>query len=44
VWTWGGNGVGQLGDGTHTDRAAPTRNLAGHATIRVYVRPQAGCF
>lgn len=35
MWTWGGNGVGQLGDGAHTDRAAPARNLAGYGMTQV---------
>ena len=27
VWTWGNNGVGQLGDGTETDRLTPLQVL-----------------
>lgn len=28
VWSWGYNGLGQLGDGTTTDRRVPVRSLA----------------
>ena len=35
VWTWGGNQYGQLGDGTHTDRTTPARNLAGYGMTQV---------
>jgi len=35
VWTWGGNHYGQLGDGTHTDRTTPARNLAGYGMTQV---------
>ncbi|MCB9064973.1 MAG: HYR domain-containing protein [Chitinophagales bacterium] len=30
IWTWGQNTYGQLGDGTHTNRATPVQVLAGH--------------
>jgi len=35
VWTWGRNDHGQLGDGTHTDRTTPARNLAGYGMTQV---------
>src|SRR5438445_417657 len=35
VWTWGRNWYGQLGDGTHTDRATPARNLAGYGMTQI---------
>jgi alpha-tubulin suppressor-like RCC1 family protein len=35
VWTWGLNDYGQLGDGTHTSRATPARNLAGNGITQV---------
>jgi alpha-tubulin suppressor-like RCC1 family protein len=35
VWTWGANGVGQLGDGTLTDRTTPARNLTGYGITQV---------
>jgi len=35
VWTWGRNSYGQLGDGTHTDRATPARNLAGYGMTQI---------
>jgi alpha-tubulin suppressor-like RCC1 family protein len=35
VWTWGANDLGQLGDGTHTDRVTPARNLAGYGMTQV---------
>ena len=33
VWTWGGNGTGQLGDGTMTTRLTPTQVLSGASAI-----------
>jgi alpha-tubulin suppressor-like RCC1 family protein len=35
VWTWGRNEHGQLGDGTHTDRTTPARNLAGYGMTQI---------
>ena len=33
LWTWGGNGFGQLGDGTTTNRSAPVKVLDGVAAV-----------
>ena len=35
VSTWGRNDIGQLGDGTHTDRTTPARNLTGYGITQV---------
>jgi alpha-tubulin suppressor-like RCC1 family protein len=35
VSTWGRNDHGQLGDGTHTDRTTPARNLTGYGITQV---------
>jgi alpha-tubulin suppressor-like RCC1 family protein len=35
VSTWGANDYGQLGDGTHTDRTTPARNLTGYGITQV---------
>jgi alpha-tubulin suppressor-like RCC1 family protein len=35
VWTWGANDRGQLGDGTHTDRITPARNLAVYGMTQI---------
>jgi len=35
VWTWGRNEHGQLGDGTHTDRITPARNLAVYGMTQI---------
>lgn len=35
VYTWGNNGVGQLGDGTRTNRSTPAKILDGVSDLRV---------
>jgi YD repeat-containing protein len=37
LWTWGGNGSGQLGDGTTTDRSSPG-TISGGGTTWLAVR------
>lgn len=35
VWGWGYNGLGQLGDGSNSNRAAPVRVLGSHIFVKI---------